>query len=165
MTNQLHADLVLRGGNIATLDPTNTVVEAIAARDGRIVALGGDVAGLIGPDTEVIDLAGRTAIPGIIDSHCHPDAHAISLLKEHDLSWPGMQSFDDVLATISRVTAASGPDDWFFGYRYDDNKLAMVPTIDRLDAAGQGRPVFIQRTDGPSVSRHTDSPSLRKLLR
>ena len=150
MTERITADLVLVNGKVATMDARESFVEAIAVRDSRVLALGAsaEIEALAGAATEVIDLAGRTAIPGIIDSHCHPDSHAIMLLKQHDLGWPGMQSLDDVLATIDEHTSESDPDEWFVGYRYDDNKLGAVPTIEALDAASNGRPAYIQRTDG-----------------
>ena len=150
MTGPIAADLILTNGKVATMDAAGSFAEAIAVRDSRVLALGSsaEIAALAGAATEFIDLAGRTAIPGIIDSHCHPDYHEIMRLKQHDLGWPGMQSLDDVLAMIDKQTAASGPDEWFVGYRYNDNKLGGVPTIDALDAVSNGRPVYIQRTDG-----------------
>ncbi|WP_240630034.1 amidohydrolase [Specibacter cremeus] len=65
------ADLVVRGGPILTLDGDDRVVEGLAAHDGRITCLGAGAEALIGPDTRVIDLAGRAALPGINDSHLH----------------------------------------------------------------------------------------------
>jgi hypothetical protein len=149
MTSPLHADLILRNGRIATMDAANGFAEAVAVRGGRIAAVGSnaEIDPLAGPGSEVIELAGRTVIPGIVDSHCHPDSHAIMLLKQHDLGWPKFKSLDEVLAYIEATAASLGPDEWFVGYRYDDNKLGAVPTIEALDAAGQGRPVFVQRTD------------------
>ena len=145
MASPLTPDMILRNGKIATLDADDRFVEALAVKGGRIVALGGndEIDGLKGSATEVIDLAGRLAIPGIIDSHCHPDSHAIMLTKQHAVSWPEFQSLDAVLDHIDKITAAGPADRWFIGYRYDDNKFDAVPTIDQLDAAGNGRPVFI----------------------
>src|SRR5262249_11276462 len=67
------ADLVLRGGRIITVDGNWSVVQALAIRAGRFVAVGMDeaMAPLIGPNTQVIELAGRTVVPGLIDSHLH----------------------------------------------------------------------------------------------
>ncbi|MEV6912742.1 amidohydrolase family protein [Amycolatopsis sp. NPDC051071] len=65
------ASLVVRGGPVLTFDPADTVVRAMAVRDGRIVALGDVAFDHIGPDTEVIDLAGRAVLPGINDAHLH----------------------------------------------------------------------------------------------
>src|SRR5947209_3096197 len=67
------ADLVLRNGKIVTLDPANPQVQAIAITNGRIVALGtnAQIASQIQTSTKVIDLAGKLAIPGLIDGHGH----------------------------------------------------------------------------------------------
>jgi predicted amidohydrolase YtcJ len=74
----LYADLILENANIATLDEEESFVSASAARDGRIVATGAQrsMQAFEGPTTRVIDLGGRTVIPGIVDSHCHPDGYA-----------------------------------------------------------------------------------------
>ncbi|MEU8637237.1 amidohydrolase family protein [Amycolatopsis sp. NPDC048633] len=64
------ADLVVRGGTVLTVDAAGTVADGLALRDGRVLAVG-DVAGHIGPDTEVLDLAGRAVLPGINDAHLH----------------------------------------------------------------------------------------------
>ena len=66
-----HADLVLTGGKIVTLDPRSRTVPALAIRGDRIAALGTDeeIARLTGPDTRRIDLRGRLAVPGLFDGH------------------------------------------------------------------------------------------------
>ena len=89
MPSPLTPNLILRNGNIATLDSAGQFVQALAVKGEHIVALGGndEIDALAGQGTEVIELDGRTAIPGIIDSHCHPDAHAVMLIKQHALSW------------------------------------------------------------------------------
>ena len=67
------ADLVLLGGKIVTMDAARPEVSALAARGGRIVAIGGDreIETLVGPSTEVLRLGGRLAVPGLIESHGH----------------------------------------------------------------------------------------------
>jgi len=67
------ADLVLRGGKVITVDRDWRVAQAVAIRDGRFLAVGDDaaIAGHIGPNTQVIELAGKTVVPGLIDSHLH----------------------------------------------------------------------------------------------
>ena len=67
------ADLIAYNGHIVTLDPQSSEAQALAVRDGRIVAVGTDaeVLALAGPDTEQIDLAGQTVVPGLADNHFH----------------------------------------------------------------------------------------------
>ncbi|MBV8186524.1 MAG: amidohydrolase family protein, partial [Alphaproteobacteria bacterium] len=66
-------DLILRGGSITTLDRAAPMATAVAIKDGRFTAVGRDreVMGLAGTDTQVIDLAGRRVLPGLIDNHLH----------------------------------------------------------------------------------------------
>lgn len=146
----LHADLVAMNGRIATLDPSDRFVSALAARDGRIVAIGSDsdVEALIGPATRVVRLNGAMVIPGIVDSHCHPDSYAVRLVKWHDVSPARIQSKAALLDAVAQTTSATPPGRWFVGYRYDERKSGGYPTGQELDAAGNGRPVFILRTDG-----------------
>ena len=90
------ADLILHHGRIATVDDAFSIREAIAVRDGRVQQVGGndEILKLRGPRTEVIDLAGRMVIPGLMDSHTHPDA---ACMTEFDHPIPDMQSIADVL--------------------------------------------------------------------
>jgi predicted amidohydrolase YtcJ len=146
----LHADLVLENANIATLDKRGRFVSALAARDGRIVAMGESsaVAALAGPDTRVVDLGGRTAIPGIVDSHCHPDGYAARVARWQEVSPAYIQSRESLLARIASVCEGLDHGEWFLGYRLNENKSGGYPTLAELDQAGRGRPVFILRTDG-----------------
>ena len=70
---QLTADTILLNGKIVTLDATTPAAEALAVRDGKIIAVGksDDIRKLAGNGTRTIDLGGRTVIPGLIDSHMH----------------------------------------------------------------------------------------------
>ncbi len=65
--------LVLTGGKILTMDGRATVAEALAVRDGKILAVGGDatIKPMAGPQTRIIELAGTTVVPGLIDTHAH----------------------------------------------------------------------------------------------
>ena len=78
VSNSRRADLVLRNGKIVTMDAAATVVDAVAVAGDRILATGArsDVESLIGEETEVIDLQGRVALPGFIDTHVHIDCTA-----------------------------------------------------------------------------------------
>ena len=73
MANSMHADLVILGGNVITVNPVKPRAQAIAVKFGRILAVGQDdeLRPLIGTDTRVVDARGKTAIPGLNDAHCH----------------------------------------------------------------------------------------------
>ena len=77
-----YADTVLYNGQVLTMDrdqPPITVVEAVALRDGRVLAVGGNdrILSMAGPDTARVDLDGKTVIPGVVDTHSHPNAYAV----------------------------------------------------------------------------------------
>lgn len=146
----LTPDLILWGGKIVTMDRDGRFVSALAARDGRIVALGDDheITSLAGDETDMRALEGRTAIPGIIDSHCHPDMHAARLGSWETVSPDRIATRGALLDHIATAAQARGPDDWIACYRFDDVKSGGYPTLDEMDRAADGRPLFIQRTDG-----------------
>src|SRR5436190_24081109 len=83
------ADTVLVNGNIVTVDARGSTREALAIRDGRIVAVAtsADVRKLAGPETRTVDLQGRTVIPGLVDSHLHAIRAALSFSTE--VNWIG----------------------------------------------------------------------------
>lgn len=143
------ADFVLLGGRIATL-AENGAPTALAAKHGRIVALGEDhaIRDLIGPGTTVLHAEGKRVIPGIVDSHAHPDAYAVRLRAWTLLSPDRVRTREEVLGTIAKVCAALPPGRWGAFYRLNERASGGYPTLDELDAASGGRPVFILRTDG-----------------
>ncbi|MEO1089377.1 MAG: amidohydrolase [Pseudomonadota bacterium] len=145
----IHPDVVLLDGDLLTLDPARPRVQALAVLGGRIRAMGTTdaIAALRGPTTEIIDLEGAFVIPGIVESHAHPDSYGIKLLKHHALSPDRFPTLEAVLDHIDRTTRMLPPDRWFVGYRYNDQKQGGWPTLEQLDAASHGRPLFVWRTD------------------
>jgi hypothetical protein len=143
------ADIILYGGKIATFDARDSFVEAVAAKFARIIATGknDEVLALAGPDTEVIDLEGRTVLPGLIDSHCHADQHALLHQKWNQVGWPEIKSIPALLKFIHEKTSRTPPAVWFLGFGYNDQKVGGYPSIDDLEKAAGGRPVFIMRMD------------------
>ena len=146
----LHPDAILLNGRIATMDAAGSEVEALAALNGRIVARGStaEMRALAGRGTRTIDLEGRRAIPGIVDSHAHPDAYAIRLAAWRLLEPSVVPDRTTLLDIIARDCAALPPGKWFAGYRLNENKSGGYPSLAELDNAAGGRPLFILRTDG-----------------
>ena len=144
------ADLILFNGRFVTMDPQDRIVEALAVKDGRIVALGArnDVENLGGPSSVRRNMEGQTIVPGIVDSHCHPDAAAARLSTWHNLEPSRIDSRESLLACIAAGTADLSADSWFAGYRLNERKCGGYPSLAELDRAGGGRPIFILRTDG-----------------
>ena len=147
----MHAELILTNAKITTMAESGPAeATALACRDGRFIAVGTDADAMAhaGPDTRFVDAAGRRVIPGIVDSHCHPDAYAARLMGWHELSPDHIASRDALLSRIETECASLGHDDWFVGYRLNENKSGGYPTLAELDRASLGRPLFILRTDG-----------------
>ncbi|MCM2268515.1 MAG: amidohydrolase, partial [Thermoanaerobaculia bacterium] len=120
------ADLVLRGGRIATLDPARPEASALAARGGRIVAVGSDaeIAAAIGPATRVVELAGRRAVPGFVEGHAHFAGlgQAASILR-----LAPTKSWDEVVAAVAAAVARAEPGEWILGRGWHQEKWTATP--------------------------------------
>ena len=141
------ADLVLTNGRIATLDATNTVHEALAVADGRIVAVGrqDQIASWIGPRTQRVDLQGRTVIPGLIDSHMHAIRAALSYATE--VHWIGVNSLEQALARLKTAADKAAPGQWLIvagGWTPEQFKEKRRPTQAELLAVAPHHPVYVQ---------------------
>ena len=105
------ASLVLTNGKVITVNGRSEIAQAVAVEGERIVAVGSaaEIAPLIGRETRVIDLAGRCAMPGLIDGHAHLDREG---LKEALPSMAGLRSIDDVQQRIAELVAKAAPGEW-----------------------------------------------------
>ena len=162
------ADLILLNGTIITVDPRDSIAEAMAIRDGRITFVGrsADARRLAGEKTRVIDLAGRTATPGLMDTHVHFSESADAL----DLG--DARSMDDVIAKVRARAATVPPGTWVRGGGWDEGKLKerRYITAADLDKAAPDHPVYLTHTTGhygvanslamklSSVTRDTKDP-------
>jgi len=142
---------VLHSGKVVTVDPQFLIVEALAVREGRIVAVGSDeaVRRLAGSQTRQMDLAGATGLPGLIDPHVHPVAAA---LHEFDHPIPEMDTIADVLAYIAGRAAIVPAGEWItlrqvFITRLRDQRY---PTRRELDQAAPRHPVMF--ATGPDAA-------------
>lgn len=100
------------------------------------------------PLAEEVDLGGRHVIPGLIESHAHPDMEANLVTEWACFSYPKFRSKAEVLDCIAREAGKLPAGAYVKGYGYDDVKLGGYPTLAELDAAAPATPVFILRTDG-----------------
>ena len=101
------ADLILVNGVVLTLDSRDTMSEAVAVKDGKIVTVGSDeeMSKLSGPGTRVIDLKGRTATPGLISTHDHFLQHGLSAEFILDIRYPKARSCREIAETIAERAA------------------------------------------------------------
>jgi predicted amidohydrolase YtcJ len=139
------ADLVLRRGNIMTFDATGRRTHSLAVADGRIMALGDDAEALIGPDTRVIDLGGRTVIPGLFDSHIHT---VMGGLNEIAVALEAARSIADVQAAFAARARMTPKGAWIRGSSaWHESQLAegRLPHRFELDAVTPDHPVILRR--------------------
>ncbi len=141
------ADTVLVNGKIVTVDARSSTQEAIAIRDGRILSLGSSAAvrRLVGARTRVVDLQGRTVIPGLIDSHLHAIRAAQTFATE--VNWIGAGSLSEALARLTHASRVMKPGAWLIvagGWNVQQFKENRRPTQAELVAAAPDNPVYIQ---------------------
>jgi len=151
-------DTIYHNGTVITMDDRQPLAEAVAVRAGRIMAVGTDADVMAGAvaDTRVVDLQGRTMLPGLVDSHGHAyliglQSTAANLLPPPD----GMGSDVKALQDLLSEWAASRPEilektGWIVGFGYDDSQLAegRHPTRGELDAVSAELPVIIIHQSG-----------------
>ncbi|MFV0374120.1 amidohydrolase [Microbacterium sp.] len=141
------ADLVCAGGAVHTSNTVRSRATAIAVTDGRITAVGGDeVRDLIGPRTEVVDLAGRLLVPGFQDAHVHPVWGGLDMLR-CDLA--PLSTASAYLDAIGAYAAAHPGDEWILGGGWQMSAFpGGTPTAQALDAVTGDRPAFFPNRDG-----------------
>jgi predicted amidohydrolase YtcJ len=179
--DKLHAypELIVVNGRIATMDSTLTNVNAMAVRGGRILALGtnDEIEALAGPATETLDVKGRRVLPGIIDSHTHPQGWAVKHWLQESIGYgrkhdPQLEmTFVKADRTVELVNGAEaairrrakelGPGKWIWiGLWSENNDVAesviRLGTIDRafLDRVAPDNPVMLDGPEslGPSLN-------------
>ncbi len=145
------ADLILHNGKVAIVDGEFTIHQAIAVQDGRILQSGSnvDVLKRRGPRTEVVDLEGKLALPGLMDSHAHP---ADACLTEFDHEIPPIERIADVLDYIQARTRAVKSGDWIQVRQIFITRLReqRYPTRAELDRVAPRHPVLF--ATGPDAS-------------
>jgi hypothetical protein len=143
------AELVIRGGTVLTMDPIRPRAEAVAVAGGRIVAVGDarDIDKLVGPATRVVDLAGGTLTPGLVDGHCHLYGLGKALAA---LDVKGQTSAAAVAALVGAAAKSTPEGEWITGRGWDQNLWSpqAFPSKDLLDAVAPKHPVALRRVDG-----------------
>lgn len=141
------ADLVVTNAKIATLDAAGTMAQAIAVRDGRIVAVGSaaQMGAFTSPATRTVDAGGRTVVPGLIDSHMHAVRAALSYSTE--VNWIGAGTIAEAMARIRTAAANARPGGWLIvagGWTEQQFAERRRPTLAELQEAAPNNPVYVQ---------------------
>lgn len=145
--------MALINGKVVTVDGEESIAEAVAVKFGRILAVGTnkDIKSLIDSKTEVIDLRGRTVIPGLNDSHCHPTAVAQQQVLCIEGSYEsGVRSIADIQARIAQEAKKKPKGEWINVVNEDDSKLVEKRHPNRydLDKAAPDHPVMVTTMGG-----------------
>ena len=175
---QVSADTIFVGGDVWTLDSALPRASAVAVADGRILVVGTDaeVRETAASSTVVVELDGRTVIPGLIDSHAHLYGLGSSL---EAIRLRGESSAEAVAQKVADAASKVDVDDWITGRGWDQNlwKRAEFPTREVLDKVVGNRPVALRRVDGHAlwassaalakagVDKNTKSPSGGTIVR
>ncbi|MDM5282768.1 amidohydrolase [Peribacillus frigoritolerans] len=145
----MKADVVLINGEVITVDQKNTVGEAVAIKENRIAVVGSnqEVKSFIGEKTDVIDLKGKTLLPGFIDSHIHLIFYglnqlAVSCKTEH------IDSIEALLADLKKKALEAPKGEWIRAWGFNEAAVneKRYPSIAELDGISDEHPIIVSRT-------------------
>ena len=164
------ADLILTNGNVLTVDTAKPNASAIAITGDRITAVGtmAEIAPYVGDATDVVDLAGQTAIPGLIEGHGHYTSYGGSLLI---LDFRYAQSWGEIVSMVEAKVPETGDGEWIIGRGWHQDKWAVkedvlvegLPVHDSLSAVTPDNPVMLIHTSGHGVFVNQKAMSLVEL--
>lgn len=149
------ADIVIRGGKIYTVTSARPVVEALAIRNGVIVAVGtaDEINPYVGEKTEILELNGRVATPGFIEGH----GHLMGIgFNEIELDFMQVKSFDEIVSMVREAAEKAKPGEWITGRGWHQDKwekkpdkmIKGFPIHDALSAVSPNNPVFLRHASG-----------------
>ena len=140
------ADLVVENALIYTVDKTKPAANSLAIKDGKFIAVGGDMKTHIGPQTKRIDAKGAAIIPGLIDAHVHMRSLG-DMLETFDMRF--VKSREEVAQMVKRAADKMPPGEWVRGRNWDQtNWGGEFPNADDLSKVVNDRPVYLTRVDG-----------------
>jgi predicted amidohydrolase YtcJ len=143
----VQADLLLYGGKVVTVDNDFSIASAVAVKDGKILAVGGDELAQQYPASQRLDLKGRVLMPGFTDTHIH-----IRTSARRDVDLINVKSIREMQELVRAKAQELGPGEWITGYGWDEALFAEKrnPLRGDLDAAAPDNPVVLTRAGGHS---------------
>ena len=156
--DQVIADMVLTGGKVVTVDSSFSIAEAVAIKDGKIVFVGSakDAEAFVDSTTQVLDMKGKFVMPGLHDSHCHPEGLGDSGKEDgpdNSVSLSSAKSFDEMVEIIGEKAKTLEPGVWIRGggWSQEDWGDKQLPVHDKVSAVTPDNPVFLYRRGGNSA--------------
>jgi len=147
------ADIIIINGKIITVDGDFTIAEALAISDDTIMSVGTNesILQLTGEKTRIIDLAGKTVIPGLIDSHLHPESASVSELYDEI---PDVKTIIQLLDWIKSQAARKTEGEWIVFPKFFSTRLIEMrqPDLKELDMAAPSNPVFLNGSFGGMIN-------------
>lgn len=164
-------DIVFLNGEVITVDQQNRIMEAVAIKANRIIATGTseEIQRLVGPETTVIDLRGKSVLPGFIDSHLHLSAYGIDKLGV-SCKAPHIESLQDIFHDLHEKASVLPAGKWVRAWGFNETKITehRYPTREELDRISTEHPIIIIRACNhismvnskalEILSLHKDSP-------
>jgi predicted amidohydrolase YtcJ len=137
------ADLVVYNGKVLTMNRRFDIDEAVAIRNGRVIATGRmkELRGLVGRRTETLNAKGGTVLPGINDSHLHLNGFGLSF-PPYSFS-VDTATIEELVGVVRDAVAQSEPNAWVRGRDWNDNRLPRAPTARDLDPVSPNNPVAL----------------------
>jgi predicted amidohydrolase YtcJ len=154
-----YADMILMNGKVLTVDPNDSVVEAVAVKDGSIQATGSydELKRLVGPSTRKVDLKGKTATPGLVDSHLHMQYYGKQFQdKLFDIRFPTVRTKDELIQTVQKHLATVPKGEWVAG---NQGFIGDPPDRWELDKIAPENPLFLVHASGQFAV--ANSPALK----
>lgn len=144
------ADLIVLNGRLQTIPSVSAHATALAVRNSRFICIDTNVRvrTYVGPDTKVIDAAGRTVIPGFNDAHIHPqELYSVeSRLGRVPCDPEHVKTLENLIAALKKKAAITPKGKWILGEGYQDTKLGGHPTKITLDLASIEHPIYLEHS-------------------
>lgn len=144
----MKADIVFKNGEVLTVNADNEVSQAVAVKGNEIVAVGSneEITSFIGFHTEVVDLDGKTLLPGFIDAHLHLTIYGLNLLGVNCTA-SNVQSLADIFSDLKKKAEVTKKGEWVRAWGFNEQRIAekRLPTREELDEISHDHPIVITR--------------------
>ncbi|WP_340084048.1 amidohydrolase [Siminovitchia sp. FSL H7-0308] len=143
----MFADVIFYNANIYTMDEVRPNATKVAVKNGKMIAFDENTNQMKGPSTKLVNVNGKTVLPGFIESHAHPLQYAAKLLQL-DLRAEVTPDIESILHAVREKAKVTPKGEWILGTGWDDSKIKekRFPTMDELSEAAPDHPVFLKRT-------------------